>query len=91
MQLNPILLALWIALAACFLGLLIYRSQLTRYEDDQLFLNEAADQHEQKQQAEINRRLKRLQPVLQICGGAAGLMTASIVGMFVYSAWRQLQ
>jgi hypothetical protein len=91
MELNPILLAVWIFLAVCFLGLLIYRGQLTRYEEDQLFLNEAVDQHEQQQQTEINRRLKRIQPMLQICGGAAGLMTASIVGMYVYNAWRQLQ
>ena len=37
---NPILLTVWAVLTACFLGLLMYRGQLTRYEEEQLFLND---------------------------------------------------
>jgi hypothetical protein len=91
MTLNPILLSIWIVLALCLLGLLMYRGQLTRYEEDQLFLNESADSNEAKQQSEIIRRVNRIQPFIRICGGAAGLATASIVGLYIYDAWRRLQ
>jgi hypothetical protein len=91
MILNPVLLFIWLALALCFLGLLVYRGQLTRYEEDQLFLNDKVNQNEAKEQTDIVRRVKTLEPLVRIFGGAAGLLTVSIVGMYVYSAWKTLQ
>ena len=40
MSISPVLLYIWAALFFCFLGLLVYRGQLTRYEDEQLFLED---------------------------------------------------
>jgi hypothetical protein len=91
MSLNPVILFIWAALAVCFLGLLMYRGQLTRYEEDQLFLNDKTNQLEQQEQTEIVRRVKRIEPLVRIFGGAAGLATASIVGLYVYDAWQRLQ
>ncbi len=88
---NPILLIIWAALAICFFGLLMYRGQLTRYEDDQLFLNEDANTHEQEQQERIVSRVRRIEPVVRIMGGAAGLATVGMVGMYVYDAWLRIQ
>ena len=88
---NPILLFVWAALAVAFLALLMYRGQLTRYEDEQLFLNEETNINEQQQQSRIVRRVKRLEPLVRIFGGAAGLVTAGVVGMYVYDAWRRIQ
>ena len=61
---NPILLAVWGVLAASFLGLLLYRGQLTRYEDEQLFLNDEANLNEQQRQSFIVRRVTQLEPVV---------------------------
>jgi hypothetical protein len=91
MTVNPILLTIWAALAVCFLGLLMYRGQLTRYEDDQLFLNEDVNNTEKELQTKIVRRVNKIEPILRICGGAAGLVTACIVGMVVYDAWQRIQ
>ena len=55
---NPILLFVWAALAICFFALLMYRGQLTRYEDEQLFLNEDTNRVEQEQQTQIVRRVR---------------------------------
>jgi hypothetical protein len=88
---NPIILSIWAVLAVCFIGLLMYRGQLTRYEDDQLFLNEDANTTEQQQQREIVTRVNKIEPFVRIFGGAAGLATACIVGMYVYDAWRRIQ
>ncbi len=91
MVLHPVLIFIWLALAVSFLGLLLYRGQLTRYEDEQLFLNEEIQHEAAQQQSDLVRRVKRLEPLVRIFGGAAGLVTASIVGMYVFDAWQHLQ
>ena len=83
----PVLLIVWAAVAACFLALLAYRGQLTRYEEDQLFLT---DNHsnEQDEQTEIIRKVNKIKPIVNIFGYAAALMTIGIVGIFTYDAWQ---
>ena len=86
----PVLLIVWAAVAACFLALLAYRGQLTRYEADQLFL---ADNHStaQDEQAEIVRKVNKTKPIVNLFGYAAALMTICIVGIFTYDAWQHLR
>ena len=90
MSYLPVLLIVWAAVAACFLALLAYRGQLTRYEEDQLFLN---DVHsiEQDEQTEIIRKVNKIRPMVNIFGYAAALMTIAIVGLFTYDAWQHLR
>lgn len=90
MHLIPILLIVWAAVAACFLGLLAYRGQLTRYEEDQLFLTEN-ESNEQREQSEIVRKCNQIAPWVRIFGVAAAVMTAGIVGIWTYDAWQQLK
>ncbi|SNT24885.1 hypothetical protein SAMN05421770_10676 [Granulicella rosea] len=89
-NISPVLLVVWAALAACFLALIVYRGQLTRYEEDQLFLNENINQNEHQQQDDIVRRVNKLQPLVRICGGAVGAMTIGVVGLYVYNAAKLL-
>jgi hypothetical protein len=91
MSVNPILLFVWAALAACFLALLVYRGQLTRYEDEQLFLNDDVNTQEHQAQLDIVRRVNRVTPIVNLFGGAAGLVTASVVGLYVWQAWQRLR
>ena len=86
----PVLLVVWASLVACFVGLLTYRGQLERYEDDQLFLAENNPEAE-REQSDIVRRVNQVQPFVKIFGGAAGLMTAGIVGIWVADALRVLK
>ena len=88
---NPILLFVWAALAAAFVALLIYRGQLTRYEDDQLFLNDGLKQNQQAQQTAIVRKVQKMSPIVRALGGAAGLATACVVGLYVWDAWQRIQ
>ena len=87
MSLNPILLTAWAVLAIAFFGLLIYRGQLTRYEDEQLFLGESANRHEMEEHDAIVRRVEKLRPILSTVGAAAGLTTALAVGTYVWNAY----
>ena len=90
MSVIPVMLIVWAVIAACFLALLAYRGQLTRYEEDQLFLNEA-ESNEQREQSEIVRKVNRIQPFVRILGVATAVMTAGIVGIFTYDAWQHLK
>jgi hypothetical protein len=89
MSLVPIMLIVWGVVAACFLALLAYRGQLTRYEEDQLFLNERESQ-EQSTQNEIIRKVNKIGPAIRVLGFAAAAMTVGIVGIFTYDAWQRL-
>jgi hypothetical protein len=91
MSVNPVLLVIWAVLAASFLALLIYRGQLTRYEDEQLFLNEEVDVNAQREQSEIVRKVHKLDPIVRTIGGAATVVTAGVVGLYVWSALKTLQ
>ena len=90
MVIHPVLLAVWAVLAACFFGLLVYRGQLSRYEDDQIFLNTESQAHEEQHTA-IVRRVKQIQPLVRVIGGAAGLVTVSVVGIYVWQAWQNIR
>ena len=90
MSVIPVMLIVWAVIAACFLALLAYRGQLTRYEEDQLFLNEA-ESNEQREQSEIVRKVNKIQPFVRILGVATAAMTAGIVGVFTYDAWQHLK
>jgi hypothetical protein len=90
MSAIPIMLIVWAVVAACFLALLAYRGQLTRYEEDQLFLNEN-ESNEQREQSEIVRKVKKIEPLVRLFGVAAAAMTAGIVGIFTYDAWQHLK
>ena len=89
MDAVPVLLIIWAAIVACFLGLLAYKGQLTRYEEDQLFLSETVS-HEQQMQTEIVRKVTTIQPYVRVFGVAAAVMTAGIIGIFTYDAWQHL-
>lgn len=91
MTLNPILLTAWAVLAAVFFGLLIYRGQLTRYEDEQLFLGDSATKHSVEERNQIVNRVQRIQPIVRMVGMAASLTTAFAVGIYVWDAWQRIQ
>jgi hypothetical protein len=86
----PTMLIIWAVITVCFLLLLAYRGQITRYEEDQLFLN-GAHSNEEQEQNEIIRKVNRLAPIIRILGGAASLVTLSIVGLFAYDAWQHFK
>jgi hypothetical protein len=80
---------LWIADAAvivCWLALLAYRAQVTRYEDDQLFLSDESGQHARAQQSAIVNKVDKIGPVVRILGVAAILMTLAILSVPVWAA-----
>ncbi len=86
-----IMLTLWIVwavLTVTLLAMLAYRGTITRYEEDQIFLDNASSQ-QQQEQASIVRRVDGLRPYLRAVTGATCLLSATIIGIYVWDAVRQ--
>jgi hypothetical protein len=90
MESIPVLLIIWAAVVACFLGLLAYKGQLTRYEEDQLFLSDIRA-NDQELQSEIVRKVTKIQPFVRVLGIVSAIMTTGIIGIFTYDAWQHLR
>ena len=85
-----VLLIGWGVLTGILVILLIYRSTLTMQEDDQLFLDDA-ESHMQKEQAEIQQRVERLNPALRWLGASSGVLLLVVAGLAIYQGLTQVQ
>jgi hypothetical protein len=65
--------------------LLLYRGTITRYEDDQLFLDDHSERQHQENDA-IIRKLNKLQPVVRALTGVTTILTATIIGLYAWDA-----
>ena len=79
---------LWGALGIVLLCLILYRSTITRGEEDQLFLD-GASSIQQHDQEVLLKRVKPVETMIRICGGAEGVVTLGILAFYVTDALRQ--
>ncbi len=86
-----ILLIVWAGVTAVAGGLLLYRGMLTRYEEDQLFLDDAILSGERERQNKLQQRLTQIQPYLRVTGGAAALMFVALIGSLTWQAYQALR
>lgn len=85
MHVAPALWIVWAVFAAILLMLLLYRGTISRYEDDQLFLDDISERQHQENDA-IIRKLAQIQPVLKVFTGVTSLLTATIIGLYAWDA-----
>jgi len=83
MDALPLTFIAWGVVVAAFTFLMIYRAQLSRQETDQLFLSENTPEFEREEQESVLRRVKFIQPLCNGLGGAAALLTVTLVGIYV--------
>jgi ABC-type uncharacterized transport system fused permease/ATPase subunit len=89
MSFMPVVWIAWAVIITFLLVLLVYRSNLTRYEEDQIFLDESAN-HQKKEQEEILVKVNRIQPWIRIVTGATCALTVGILGVYVWDALQHL-
>ncbi|MGC2162885.1 MAG: hypothetical protein WA634_13300 [Silvibacterium sp.] len=89
MSAMPVLWIVWAGVAAILLILLGYRGTLTRYEEDQIFLDEA-ENHQALEQSNILVKVHKIQPYVRLAIGATCVMSACILGLYVWDAIRHL-
>lgn len=86
----PTMLIAWAAVTACFVAILTYRGQLTRYEQERLFLTNINSDGERRQ-TEIVQRIKQIQPYVRLLGAVATVITVSIVAIWTLDAWNTIR
>ena len=87
MHIVPTLWIAWAVFAALLLTLLLYRGTITRYEDDQLFLDDISDRQHKENDAIIHK-LNKLQPFLKVFTGVTSVLTATLIGLYAWDAIR---
>lgn len=85
----PVLWIVWAVFALVTAVLYGYRSTLTRDEEGQIFLDDAFA-HEKAVQTEIVSRVNRLQPMLTASLALTALMTAAMIGYYVWFVAKSL-
>jgi hypothetical protein len=89
MSFMPVVWIVWAAVITFLLVLLVYRSNLTRYEEDQIFLDDAAS-HQKHEQEELLAKVNKIQPLIRIVTGATCALTVCILGVYVWDALQHL-
>jgi hypothetical protein len=83
MTILPIMLIAWALCLMIFVALVIYRSQLTRHEVDQVFLNDNVDHSNEVEHDDIVRRVDQIEPYLKTAGGTWALITVGVIGVYI--------
>ena len=86
---SMVLWSVWSVFALLMAGLYIYRSSLTRDEEDQIFLDDSFD-HEKVHQAAIVARVAKVEPLMRVARWLVVAMTAVVVVYYVRDIMVQL-
>ena len=90
MSMVPVMWVIWSVLAAFTAALYIYRSNLTKDEEDQIFLDDSFD-HERVAQAAIVAKVNKIQPILRIALWLMLVATLFVVGYYVMDFLNQFK
>jgi hypothetical protein len=86
----PVIWSVW-ALCVVFLAVMyLYRSRLTRDEEDQIFLDDSFS-HEQQAQAAIAAKVHKIEPVVKASVWLAGAATVLVVAYYIWDIVNQFK
>ncbi|MGC9157862.1 MAG: hypothetical protein ACP5FH_02635 [Terracidiphilus sp.] len=86
----PVMWTVWGALVVIAAALYVYRSRLTRDEEDQIFLDDSFSQ-EKAAQAEIVARVNKVEPVLRLMLWVVAVASLFVVGYYIMDFINQLK
>jgi hypothetical protein len=90
MNALPALIVTWAILTGLFLALLAYNGTISRYEENQLFLDDI-NPNEKQQQTSIVNRINRILPFIRAAGALSAIMTVVIVAIYTVDAWQKIR
>jgi len=82
MTFVPIMWTVWAALVVVVAAMYIYRSNLTRDEEDQIFLDDSFE-HEKAAQAAIVAKVNKIEPILKVAQWLVIAMTVIVLAYYV--------
>ena len=90
MTMVPVMWAVWILCMLIFTALYLYRSRVSRDEEDQIFLDDSFS-HERAAQAAIHEKIAKVQPVLRGSMFLAGAATVFVIGYYIFDILNQFK
>lgn len=82
MTFMPIMWTVWGVLVVIMAGLHIYQGNLTRNEEDQIFLDDSFE-HEKAEQAAIITKASKVEPIVKVAHWLVLAMTVVVVIYYV--------
>ena len=82
MTFVPVMWTIWSLFVVATAALYLYRSSLTRDEEDQIFLDDSFS-HEKAAQAVIVSKVARVEPLVRIARWAVVAMTVFVIAYYV--------
>jgi len=82
MTFVPVMWTVWGVLVVCMAALHVYRSSLTRDEEDQVFLDESFENERTAQEA-IVAKVNKIEPLLKVARWLVVAMTVFIVAYYI--------
>ncbi len=83
MTLVPVMWAVWGVLTVAAVALYLYRSSLTRDEEDQIYLDDAF-QHERSAQEAIVAKVGKIEPALRVAVWLVAAWTLLVVAYYIW-------
>jgi hypothetical protein len=90
MNALPSLIVIWAVFTGLFLALLAYNATITRYEENQLFLDDI-NANEKQEQFSIVKKVNKITPYIRALGSLSAVLTVVIIGIYTLDAWRKIQ
>ncbi len=90
MSFMPIMWTVWGVLFLIMAALFIYRSRLTKNEEDELFLDDSFE-HEKNEQAAIVAKVTKIEPLVRISEWVVVVMSVVVVAYYIHDILLQLQ
>lgn len=90
MSIVPVMWGVWSLFVVLTAALYIYRSNLTKNEEDQLFLDDSFN-HEKSAQAAIVAKVNKVQPLLHVALWMVGVATVFVVGYYIVDVFNQFK
>jgi len=89
MTFVPVMWTIWGVLVVLLAALFVYRSRLTRDEDDQVILDDSFD-NVKNEQAAIVEKVKKIEPLVRVFMWLVGAMTVIVIVYYIRDIYLQL-
>jgi hypothetical protein len=90
MTMVPIMWSVWASLVIVLAALYLYRSNLEKDEEDQIFLDDAFN-HVKSAQTAIIAKVNKVQPILRASKIMVGVATVFVVGYYIMDVVKQFK
>lgn len=90
MTFVPVMWSVWTALVVIMIALYVYRSSLTKDEEDQIFLDDSFD-HERVAQEAIVAKVTKVQPYVRISLWLVVVASVVVIGYYVLDFYNQFK